>query len=426
MIDTIIQILKQKDIAGWILKQEQTKSEELFFVKDKLDQNRLCETNEYHVTVYVDFEEDGERYKGNAEALISAGDSPAEIEARLDQVIRSARFVKNRWYPLATNASQEVEKSEEVSNIAILKSQYDALHEAIFTDYGTKSKVNSVEIFAVDGTIRLVTSTGTDVTFPSNRFMFELVTDCPGNEESVEIFNDYTFGILDIDQIRSIVQEQLRNTEARGIAVKAPKLDNINIILRGAAVEELLQCYITQATDEAVYNRYSRAKRGERFNAPDALQSLNIRMEPNLTHAVSKAPLDRDGVILHPYTLYNDSVVENFRTTQQISSYMGEKNIGCPTPFVVEGSDTSYDDFLKEDYLEIVVFSSFISSPVEGDFGGEYRLAKLVQNGKATYITGGSISENLFEAQNRFIFSKENEHRQNSITPKAILIRKKD
>ena len=38
MIDTIIQILKQKDIAGWILKQEKTKSEELFFVKDKLDQ----------------------------------------------------------------------------------------------------------------------------------------------------------------------------------------------------------------------------------------------------------------------------------------------------------------------------------------------------------------------------------------------------
>lgn len=311
------------------------------------------------------------------------------------------------------------------SNTETLKTQYDALYEALFTDYGMSSQVNSVELFAVDGVRRVITSTGTDVTYPVHRFVFELVTDAKGSSESVEIFNDYSFGLLDIEQVREVVKTQLADTEARAAAEKAPNLENINIILRGSAVEDLLKIYVVQASDEAVYSGFSRAKMGERFTGENALQPLNIRMDPSLDHAVGKAPIDKDGVLLHPYALYSDSVVQNLRSSQQFSSYMNRENIGSPTPFVVDGSDTPYDAFLEEDYLEIYVFSSFVASPIEGDFGGEYRLAKLVQNGKATYITGGSLSENLFDAQDRMVFSKEQEKHQNSLTPKAILIRKK-
>lgn len=431
MRETILNILKKKELAGWIVTEENLASTELFFVKNKLDQNRLCETTETTVEVFVDFEEAGEngveRYKGKGEALLSAGDSAEEIETRIDNAIVSARFVKNKWYPMATNDVQANASSDTTSssNTETLKMQYDALHEALFTDYGMSSKVNSVELFAVDGTRHVVTSTGTEVTYPVHRFVFELVTDAEGATESVEIFNDYTFGLLDVEQVRDVVKTQLADTEARAAAVKAPKLENINVILRGSAVEDLLKLYVVQASDEAVYSGFSRAKIGERFTGENALQPLNIRMDPALSHAVGKAPIDADGVLLHPYDLYRDSVVQNFRTSQQFSSYMNRENIGSPIPFVVEGSDTPYEDFLDEDYLEIYVFSSFVSSPIEGDFGGEYRLAKLVQNGKTTYITGGSLSENLFEAQDRMVFSKECEKRENSLAPKAILIRKK-
>lgn len=458
MRETILNILKKKELAGWIVTEENLASTELFFVKNKLDQNRLCETTETTVEVFVDFEEAGEdgveRYKGKGEALLSAGDSAEEIEARIDNAIVSARFVKNKWYPMATNdvrakapsststpsdtgttASTSSIASDTVSsmssdtaspsNTKTLKTQYDALYEALFADYGMSSQVNSVELFAVDGTRHVLTSTGTEVTYPVHRFVFELVTDAKGATESVEIFNDYTFGLLDVEQVRDVVKTQLADTEARAAAVKTPKLENINVILRGSAVEDLLSLYVVQASDEAVYSGFSRAKIGERFTGENALQPLNIRMDPSLSHAVDKAPIDKDGVLLHPYDLYRDSVVQNFRTSQQFSSYMDRENIGSPIPFVVEGSDTPYEDFLDEDYLEIYVFSSFVSSPIEGDFGGEYRLAKLVQNGKTTFITGGSLSENLFEAQDRMVFSKECEKRENSLAPKAILIRKK-
>lgn len=431
MIESILNILQKKELAGWILTEEQSASTELFFVKNKLDQNRLCETTETTVEVFVDFDEAGEdgveRYKGKAKALISAGDSAEEIEKRIDNAMVSARFVKNKWYPMANNEEKEPPAltTSVSSNTEMLKTQYDALYEALFTDYGMSSQVNSVELFAVDGVRRVITSTGTDITYPVHRFVFELVTDAKGSSESVEIFNDYSFGLLDIEQVREVVKTQLADTEARAAAEKAPNLENINIILRGSAVEDLLKIYVVQASDEAVYSGFSRAKMGERFTGENALQPLNIRMDPSLDHAVGKAPIDKDGVLLHPYALYTDSVVQNLRSSQQFSSYMNRENIGSPVPFVVEGSDTPYDSFLEDDYLEIYVFSSFVASPIEGDFGGEYRLAKLVQNGKTTYITGGSLSENLFDAQDRMVFSKEQEKHQNSLTPKAILIRKK-
>lgn len=431
MIESILNILQKKELAGWILTEEQSASTELFFVKNKLDQNRLCETTETTVEVFVDFDEAGEDgvecYKGKAKALISAGDSAEEIEKRIDNAMVSARFVKNKWYPMANNEGKEPPAltTSVSSNTEMLKTQYDALYEALFTDYGMSSQVNSVELFAVDGVRRVLTSTGTDITYPVHRFVFELVTDARGSSESVEIFNDYSFGLLDIGQVREVVKTQLADTEARAAAEKAPNLENINIILRGSAVEDLLKIYVVQASDEAVYSGFSRAKMGERFTGENALQPLNIRMDPSLDHAVGKAPIDKDGVLLHPYALYTDSVVQNLRSSQQFSSYMNRENIGSPVPFVVEGSDTPYESFLEEDYLEIYVFSSFVASPIEGDFGGEYRLAKLVQNGKATYITGGSLSENLFDAQDRMVFSKEQEKHQNSLTPKAILIRKK-
>lgn len=431
MIESILNILQKKELAGWILTEEQSASTELFFVKNKLDQNRLCETTETTVEVFVDFDEAGEdgveRYKGKAKALISAGDSAEEIEKRIDNAMVSARFVKNKWYPMANNEAKEPPAltTSVSSNTEMLKTQYDALYEALFTDYGMSSQVNSVELFAVDGVRRVITSTGTDITYPVHRFVFELVTDAKGSSESVEIFNDYSFGLLDIEQVREVVKTQLADTEARAAAEKAPNLENINIILRGSAVEDLLKIYVVQASDEAVYSGFSRAKMGERFTGENALQPLNIRMDPSLDHAVGKAPIDKDGVLLHPYALYTDSVVQNLRSSQQFSSYMNREDIGSPVPFVVEGSDTPYDSFLEDDYLEIYVFSSFVASPIEGDFGGEYRLAKLVQNGKTTYITGGSLSENLFDAQDRMVFSKEQEKHQNSLTPKAILIRKK-
>ena len=42
-----------------------------------------------------------------------------------------------------------------------------------------------------------------------------------------------------------------------------------------------------------------------------------------------------------------------------------------------------------------------------GHFGGEIRLAYLIEDGKVTPVTGGSINGNLIEAQRNMTFTKE-------------------
>ena len=55
-----------------------------------------------------------------------------------------------------------------------------------------------------------------------------------------------------------------------------------------------------------------------------------------------------------------------------------------------------------------------------GHFGGEIRLAYLIEDGKITPVTGGSINGNLIEAQQNVRFSKERFTSANYEGPYAI------
>ena len=61
----------------------------------------------------------------------------------------------------------------------------------------------------------------------------------------------------------------------------------------------------------------------------------------------------------------------------------------------------------KKPCLWAVAFSDFQMDSFSGHFGGEIRLAYLIENGKITPVTGGSINESLIEAQQNMRFSKE-------------------
>lgn len=44
---------------------------------------------------------------------------------------------------------------------------------------------------------------------------------------------------------------------------------------------------------------------------------------------------------------------------------------------------------------------------MSGHFGGEIRLAYLIEDGKVTPVTGGSVNGSILEAQKDLIFSTE-------------------
>ncbi|MGB4614360.1 MAG: metallopeptidase TldD-related protein [Erysipelotrichaceae bacterium] len=408
-------------ISAWVINENISSSSELFFIKNKLDMNRACDTKEYHISIYVDFKENDILYKGDSIVVISASDSIEEIQTKIDDAVFYAGFVKNKWYDLPTNETNAIKKINSFKNLSILKKDYEKIFNVFFKDYGYESKVNSCEIFAIEGLKRVISSKGTDVSFPYSRFIFELVTDCETGLEPVEIFNGYYLTEIDLELIEVFIKKQLSETYERSKAVRNEKLENKRVIISGNAVEEFLKFYIDQATDSSIYQKISKAKLNENF-FNNSKEKLNIVMNPYLSSSINSMPVDAQGKILKPYVLYEDGVLKNLKTSARFSHYLNVENLGNVNTFEVKGGEVSLNEYIKDDYIEIMEFSSFIMDTNTGDFGGEFRLAKVVENGKESFITGGAISENIFDIQNEMLFSKETLVYKSSICPKAIIL----
>ena len=408
-------------ISAWVINENISSSSELFFIKNKLDMNRACDTKEYHISIYVDFKENDILYKGDSIVVISASDSIEEIQTKIDDAVFYAGFVKNKWYDLPTNETNAIKKINSFKNLSILKKDYEKIFNVFFKDYGYESKVNSCEIFAIEGLKRVISSKGTDVSFPYSRFIFELVTDCETGLEPVEIFNGYYLTEIDLELIEVFIKKQLSETYERSKAVRNEKLENKRVIISGNAVEEFLKFYIDQATDSSIYQKISKAKLNENF-FNNSKEKLNIVMNPYLSSSINSMPVDAQGKILKPYVLYEDGVLKNLKTSARYSHYLNVDNLGNVNTFEVKGGEVSLNEYIKDNYIEIMEFSSFIMDTNTGDFGGEFRLAKVVENGKESFITGGAISENIFDIQNEMLFSKETLVYKSSICPKAIIL----
>lgn len=423
MLNRIKEILNGVEaLSAWIITESRLESSELFFIKEELDLNRATSVHEFGLKIFVDFEEGGVKYRGDASLLISPTDSDEEIRAKLDRAIFSAGFVRNKYYDLPEKEEDylEIEAGKPRED---LREQYKVLSDIFFKDYGYEAGLNSLELFAVQGEKRLVSSKGVDVTYPYSEFSFEIVTDSDKGEEAVEIFRDYTIKTLDLDLIERLYKSQLMETEGRMRAVTSPKLENIRLIISGPAVEEFFQqFYLEQALDSAIYRGISKVKPGEQFLKEGASEALTIRMRPELKTSPHARPVDEEGKKLSDYALFKEGRCENIRSSSRYAHYLGIENRGLCECFEVEPGLRSIEEYRQGDYLEVLTFSSFLMDSVTGDFGGEFRLAKLVQNGKESYVSGGAVSENVFKIQDKMLFSKERELRSYSITPTSIII----
>ena len=417
MLNRIKTILNsKKNISAWIISESKSSSAELFFVKDCLDMNRATDVHEYALKLFVDFTEENVKYRGDASVLISPADSDTELEQKIERAAFSAGFVKNKWYPLPKNENKKPIIVKKYNNIEDLKNNYSKIQNILFKEYPYKSKINSCELFAIEQTKRTVTSEGIDISYPFSEFTFEIVSDNNYGKEPVEIFNDYYLPNIDLERLESIVQKQLAETDGRSQAVDCKKLENIRVLLSGDAVEELLFFYLSQATDKMIYMNISKVKQGEQF----VNNKLNITLDPALPSSLYAKPVDSEGKILEKYSLFENGKAVNLRTSSQFSHYLNLENKGQISTFVVDGGDKTYDELTSGDYIEILTFSSFLMDSTTGDFGGEFRLAKLVQNGKESYVSGGALSENIFKLQDKMMLSKELEKRTYSVSPKAI------
>lgn len=422
--DRVIEILKKhQELSAYKLISVKTTDRELFLIKDKLDLNRGKDVENYSLTVYRDFEEQGVRYKGSALLSLAPTMSEEELEKKISDGIFAAQFVKTKWYPLAKPSDEKLLVPHSDIDEKKLGEQAKQIAEAILAEKSDNAVMNSAEIFLTCSDIHFINSEGVNLRYKNASNKIEVITSCEAQPDAVEVYGDASYSNLALDTIRSTVKNQLEETEARRIAQRAQSIKGINVILRNSSVPDFFGFFVEQTSGEMVFSKSSKAEVGKNFQGEHIRgDAISITLKPFIDGSASSAPFDEDGTVLHDTVIFENGTVKNIHCNLKMAEYLHMKASGHIANCEVASGSLSYAEMTKEPYVEILRFSDFLCDAVTGDFGGEFRLAKYFDGKQIHIINNGALSANIFKVQSNMYFSKELMQYKAYRGPKAIFL----
>ncbi|RRD95517.1 modulator protein [Clostridiales bacterium COT073_COT-073] len=407
MIEKIKAALAQENIATWKIVEEKVSAQELFLIQAEVDMNRSKQVTHYHITVYADFEEDGQKYRGSANTTFSPAMTGEEICERIRTVYYAAGFVKNEWYPLT---EQIVEKGERLKSalaaenvLPIVKQIFSAIYQA----EGVQNHINATEIFVEKHAYRVMNSLGLDICFEQYKGEIEVVTHAESEEIAVEVDRMYQFADSRPEELQAQITAQMQETIWRLNAKRIESLKDIPVILSNQAVASFFDFYYAQAGAQLVYENISSAKIGESFQGQVQGDKLTMTLVPLLANSSQSASYDMDGTLLKDTRLYQDGKLLCYHGNRQYCSYLNVETTGLIPNIKVEAGSLSYAAMTATPHIELLVFSDFQANEVNGVIGGEIRLARYFDGKNYHEVTGMSMAADIPTIQENLYFSKE-------------------
>ena len=419
----LIELLNNnKSIDDYLITETKTTSKELFFIKDSLQMNRGKDVHYMTVTVYKNFTDNDELYRGSSSTKLAPNMTIEEMTSRLNLALIAASNVKNKYYDLVEPTTEKAPAIESkfingdiIENISQLVSdvynennQFDAL-------------INSTEFFINLTTTRLVSSKGLDVSFETVKGEIELVTEAIGDTESIELFEILHFSDYDADAIKSTIKEELYYASLRAKAIPMPQVANVPVILKGTSAKRLFGYYEFNASGAQFFQQLHTNKIGDRLQGKDILgDTVTITLKPVLPNSTASRYYDAEGTLMKDTVLVEKGILKNYFSTKRFADYLSIKPTGNIGNHVVDGGQYTEKELKEGQYLELLKFSAFQADSMTGNFGGEFRLGLYFDGVKKIPVTLGSIAGNLKSAQKEMYFSKEQAKDNNYIVPKII------
>ena len=397
MIDQIKKILCELGISVYLITEQNEESEELYFIKKRLDVKRSKSVYKCTLTVYNDHEKNGTLMRGSANVLLFDGMSALEMKKKISDGYFAAGCVDNPYYDLAApeadNATNDVPDASlsfiaEGYASAIFKNETDAL-----------TFINSAEIFAKKTKTRIVNSRGIDVCFTPYRTDGEVVVASKDGED-VEMFDYFSLVGEKYDELAERVEKDLREVKNRAKAKRELPSGKYDLIVEGVSVREMLGYYLWKANAANVYAKYSDAKPGDSFQSDAAITKLNVT-------AKATAPYSSEGIKMVDMPLVSDGKLASYFGGARFSHYLGIKPTGEYVKLEMAAGNTALEEMKTAGSLHVVYFSDFQFDPLDGYFGGEIRLGYLCDENGVKVITGGSVSGNIKDVCDTFEFSSE-------------------
>ena len=391
-------------VSLWRINQREEETAELFFVKKQLDTRRIKDVRKYEVTVFRDVEaKDGGRpSRGFTSVMLVASMDDERLDEALKGAYYAAQFAANPYFDLPDPVQAPmVEKTGELAQAPLAQSAGKMAKALFAPDVHQDAFVNSAEIFVVRSACRIVSSEGTDVSYTDARVNGEFVVQCR-EPEDVEMHNTFEYDELNGEALSAKVAEALTFVRDRARAQKILKSGKYDLVLSGNAVAEVLSYYADRSSAGMVYAKYSTWRQGEDVQGETQGERLDLTLRAFHPYSPEGIPTGVDLPLLEGGKLLT------WHGPNRFCRYLGVKPTGDYRRLVCANGTVPFESLKKGPCLWAVTFSDFQMDEMSGHFGGEIRLAYLIEeDGKVTPVTGGSVNGSILEAQKDLAFSTD-------------------
>ncbi len=385
----IVALLKENSgVSDYKINVRHKESAEYFYVKGKLETVRHTDTFDKEVTVYVDHGE----FKGDSRFLVYPSTTKAQLEALISQAVEKAKLICNRTYTLPGQAVGEYTVPSNFEGQS-LQSLCQRIAACVFAaDKPAGSALNSVEVFVNRMEEQVLTSTGLSKKQTYYRAMVEAIPTFNGEEQSVELYQQYNFNTFDEETIKKEISEKLYEVQARYQAKTPAQMPQCKVILNKLELSELFSSVTGNLHYSTVYGNANLFHKGDAIQKDPQGDKLEITMAGNYPGSISGRMFDSDGMALKDTTIVKDGAAAGYYGSNRFGQYLGEEPTGeLPCVAVAVGSAKAAD-FGSGPYLEVLSMSGLQVDFYNDYIGGEVRLAYYHDGTKVTPVTGISIT----------------------------------
>ncbi len=387
MIDNLINILKASGADAFEVTDTVTLAYEFYFIKHRLDQNRVRDVEHINVNVYKKLD-DG-KILGSASGEIYPTLSEEEIRDEIDKLLSRAENVKNPFYELNKPSDYEGKEAENIDVSQIAENFVSAMKEIpeSETEY-----INSYEIFVEKNKRRFINSEGIDITFEYPSSMVEVVVNAKEKEHEIELYRMYHAGTCDKENLKKDITEVLQYGKDKLIAVPTPKLNKAAVVFPTSDAVSIYRWFADKCSAGFVYNRYSDWEIGKDIAPKAKGDKISLRAVKNLPNSSKNFDVDEEGAMIRDMEIIDSNIPKTFYGARKYRYYLGIEDSFAAYNFEVSGGSKTADEIRSGQYLEVVEFSDFEVDSISGDIAGEIRLGYYHDGDKVTPVSGGSIS----------------------------------
>ncbi len=401
---TVLELLNaNRGVSEYKINRHQKQSAELFFVKGKLETIRRTDTCDLEVTIYVNH--DG--FKGDSKFLIYPSTTREELSQLIDTAVSKAKLIQNQDYQLPQQQTGEYSVPSNLAD-APLTQLANQIADAVFAANTIENaSLNSVEVFVNKHTDTVVNSRGIHKTQVRYDAMVETIPTYNGQDQSVELYQQYNFSQLDPQKITSEVRENLLAVKARYEAKQPETALACKVILNKLELSELFWNIAQDLNYSTVYSHANLFKKGDAIQKEPAGDLLDITLAGAVPGNIRSVCFDGDGMTLDSIRVVEKGQAVNYYGSSRFGQYLGEEptgNLRCLQ--VAPGS--ACQTFLEQaPYLEVISMSGLQVDFYNDYIGGEVRLAYYCDGSTVTPVTGISITGSLSQVLSTIRLSNE-------------------